>query len=103
RQIIIDHYRRRTSQKRTKNPNRFNEYETRRVTPDMDAALVELGRTLSALKQRDPELLQVFELRFLVGMNAPDVAREMKLSERTVQRMAARARAWVANGLGASS
>ena len=103
RQIIIDHYRRRTSQKRTQDHAAMTEYETRRVTPDMDAALTELGRTLALLEQRDPQLLRVFELRFLVGMTCTDIAHLLAVSERTVQRLAARGRAWVASGLSTSS
>lgn len=99
RQIIIDHYRRRTSHKRVNSGEAYAEHESRRVTADMDVALTELGRMLELLKLRDERLLKVFEMRFFAGLTNLEIADQLGLSERTVQRMARRARAWIATGL----
>ncbi|MEN1728577.1 MAG: ECF-type sigma factor [Pseudomonadota bacterium] len=99
RQIIIDHYRRRSAEKRQANPAEFTDYETRRVSPDIDNALMALGRALDQLSRRDPRLVEVFEMRYFAGMSDSDISHRLDLSVRTVQRLAARARAWIASGL----
>lgn len=99
RQIIIDHYRRRSADKRSVDPARLAEHETRRVNPDMDNALTELGRALDLLARRDPRLLEVFEMRYFAGLSDAEISERMDLSVRSVQRLAARARSWVAAGL----
>lgn len=99
RQIVIDHYRRRSADKRTLDSGAMADYETRRVNPEMDTALSELGRALNLLDRRDPRLVQAFEMRFFAGLTDIEIASQLGLSERTVQRLVARARAWVAAGL----
>ncbi len=99
RQIIIDHYRRRSAEKRTALPDELADHEARRVTPDIDNALIALGRALDQLSQRDPRLLEVFEMRYFAGMSDREISQRLDLSIRTVQRLAARARSWIAAGL----
>ncbi len=99
RQIIIDHYRRRSADKRTVNPTEFANFETRRSSPDIDNALLALGRALDQLSQRDPRLVEVFEMRYFAGMSDSEISQRLDLSARTVQRLAARARSWIAASL----
>lgn len=99
RQIVIDHYRRRSAEKRTPDDEAMADHETRRVSPDIDAALTELGRSLDRLGRRDPRLVEVFEMRYFAGLTDAEIAERMDLAVRTVQRLVARARAWVAAGL----
>lgn len=99
RQIVVDHYRRRASEKRTPDLVAAADHESRRVTPDMDVALTELGRSLDLLARRDPRLVQVFEMTYFAGLSQDEIADKLQLAERTVQRLIHRARAWVSAGL----
>lgn len=100
RQIIIDHYRRRTADKRSaKDPEPLADYEARRANPEADSALDALGRVLSDLVRRDERMVQVFEMRYFAGMSDVEIGQRLDLSVRTVQRLAARTRAWIVAGL----
>lgn len=99
RQIVIDHYRRRSAEKRSRDTEALAEHEHRRVNPDIDAALTELGGSLDQLAQRDPRLVEVFELSYFAGLSQAQIADRMQLAERSIQRLLARARAWVTAGL----
>jgi len=63
RQIIIDHYRKRSASKRSPAPAVAADHEARRVSPDMDSAMVDLGPALDLLARRDERLLRAFETR----------------------------------------
>lgn len=99
RHIVIDHYRKRSADKRRADPDAMADYENRRVTPDIDSALIELGQAMDQLERRDPRLLQVFEMRFFAGLSDAEISSRLGLSDRSVQRLVARARAWVGVGL----
>lgn len=103
RHIVIDHYRKRGTEKRRADPDAMAAYENRRVTPDIDSALTELGRAMDQLERRDPRLLEVFEMRFFAGLTDAEIASRLGLSDRTVQRLVAKARAWVGAGLGSGA
>lgn len=96
RQIIIDHYRKRSASKRSPDLIAAADHETRRVTPDIDNALIDLGRALDLLARRDERLLRAFELRYFGGLSDADISARMDMSIRSVQRLVARARSWVA-------
>jgi RNA polymerase sigma factor (TIGR02999 family) len=96
RQIIIDHYRRRDAAKRSPEvPELLAEQERRRVNPEADNALDALGRVLSELIKRDERMVEVFEMRHFAGLTEDQIAERMKVSKRTVQRIDARAQAWI--------
>ncbi|MCB1587622.1 MAG: hypothetical protein KDI56_01845 [Xanthomonadales bacterium] len=95
RQILVDHYRRRSADKRAAQPAALADHELRRVGGDIDSALLELGRGLDLLARHDQRLLQVFEMRYFGGLSDVEIGRRLDLSERSVQRQVARARAWV--------
>lgn len=99
RHIVIDHYRKRGTGKRSADRSAVAEYENRRLNPDIDSALTELGHALDQLERRDPRMLQVFEMRYFAGLTDAEIGARLELSDRTVQRLAARARAWVGAGL----
>lgn len=101
RQIIIDHYRRRSAEKRMPDMEAFAEHESRRVTPDIDNALIDLGRALDLLSRHDERLMRVFEMRYFGGLSDVEIGALLALSERSVQRLIARARAWVGAALDA--
>ena len=99
RQIIVDHYRKRSADKRSPDLGALAEHEARRVTPDIDNALLDLGRALDLLSRHDERLLRAFEMRYFGGLSDVEIARLLAVSERSVQRLVARARAWVAAAL----
>lgn len=99
RQIIIDHYRKRSADKRSPDLIAAADHETRRVTPDIDNALIDLGRALDLLAHRDERLLRAFEMRYFGGLSDADISARMDMSIRSVQRLVARARSWVATAL----
>jgi RNA polymerase sigma factor (TIGR02999 family) len=101
RQIIIDHYRKRSASKRSPDPVAAADHEARRVTPDMDNALIDLGRSLDLLARRDERLLSAFEMRYFAGLSDEEIAARMGTSVRSVQRLIARARSWVSAALDA--
>lgn len=101
RQIVIDHYRRRTADKRAAQPAAPDELERRPASADIDAAMVDLGRGLHLLARHDSRLLQAFEMRYFAGLSDIEIARRLEVSERSVQRLVARARTWVAASLDA--
>lgn len=100
RQVIIDHYRRRDAQKRTPDvPDVLVEHEQRRVNLDADSALEALGGVLSTLVKRDEQLVEVFEMRHFAGLTEAEIAQRLGISTRTVQRIGARAQAWIVAAL----
>lgn len=100
RQIIIDHHRRRDAAKRSpESLEMFSEHERRRVNPEADNALDALGGVLSELIKRDEQLVEVFEMRHFAGLTEAEIAKRMKVSTRTIQRIDARAQAWIVAAL----
>ncbi len=96
RQIVIDHYRRREARKRVPDaPETLADHEFRRANPDADNALDALGDVLSKLVERDEQLVEVFEMRHFAGLAEAEIARRLGISTRTVQRIDARAQAWI--------
>jgi RNA polymerase sigma factor (TIGR02999 family) len=65
------------------------------VTADNDEMLVTLNEALERLAQQAPRLAQVVECRYFGGYDEQSTARALSLSERTVRRDWALARAWL--------
>jgi RNA polymerase sigma factor (TIGR02999 family) len=99
RQVLVDHARRRGSQKRGG--------ELRRVTLD-DAlaadgigieALLELDRMLAGLEAAHPRAARVVELKVFGGLVAHEIADVLGVSKRTVDGDWALGRMWIARAL----
>lgn len=101
RQIIIDHYRKRSAGKRDPGPGRdvLAEHESQRANPEGDRALTALGSVLGQLLRRDERLVRVFEMRYFAGLSDIEIAARLELSPRSVQRLAMQARAWIVSAL----
>ena len=65
------------------------------VTTNEDETLLNLNEALERLAQQAPRLAQVVECRYFGGYDEPSTARALNLSERTVRRDWALARAWL--------
>jgi RNA polymerase sigma factor (TIGR02999 family) len=65
------------------------------VATNEDETLINLNEALERLAQQAPRLAQVVECRYFGGYDEPATARALNLSERTVRRDWALARAWL--------
>lgn len=101
RQIIIDHYRKRSAAKRATGgaQGALAEHELQRSNPEAEEVLASLGAVLRDLLQRDERLVRVFEMRYFAGLSDMEIAARLGLSQRSVQRLAMQARAWVVSAL----
>jgi RNA polymerase sigma factor (TIGR02999 family) len=66
-----------------------------------DESLLALDEALGRLAERSPRLARVVECRFFAGYDEAETARALELSERTVRRDWALARAWLYRELAA--
>ncbi len=96
RNILVDHARTRTRQKRggRQNPIPLEDVEEL-LSHDEAHEMVALDEALSRLEELNPEGARVVELRFFSGLSLEEVAEQTELSERTVRRRWTAARAWL--------
>ena len=95
RQILVDHARARQRQKRGG--------ELWRITLDADQLasagggvdLLVLNDALSRLEDLDPRQAGIVEMRFFAGLSTEEIAEVFGISDRTVKRDWAMARAWL--------
>jgi len=101
--VLVDHARRALAQKRD------GEVQALTVTGGAVAGnddepsaadVLALDQALQRLGTLDPRLVQVVEWRFFGGLSEPEIAAELGLTERTVQRDWRRARAFLHKELG---
>ena len=99
RRILIDHARKRGRIKRGGNYNRAAldiETVATHAQPEEITALVDaIGR----LEQKDPRMGEIVRLRFYVGLSVAETAAALSVSDRTVRRDWAIARAWLSREL----
>lgn len=93
RRILIDHARKRASLKRGGNRQRLPINVVDLATEQDPAQIMALEEALQALEREDPRAAEVVQLRFFAGLSAAETAEAMQLSERTVMREWAFARA----------
>lgn len=97
--IVIDRLRERRAQKRGGDLERVTlDAELVGELDPLDAALT-VSRVVDQLATFDQRLARVVEYRFFVGMDDPEIAEALGLSERTVQRDWLKARAWLHRAL----
>jgi RNA polymerase sigma factor (TIGR02999 family) len=95
RRILIEHARKRGRIKRGGDYKRVSldiEILARKAQPDEIAALDDAIRRL---EQKDPRMGKIVQLRFFVGLSVAETAAALGLSDRTVRREWALARAWL--------
>jgi RNA polymerase sigma factor (TIGR02999 family) len=103
RQIIVDHARKKTAEKRGGGAEHIDFEEGRMAPQESAAALVSVDRALDALAERDERMARVVELRFFGGMTQEESAAVLDVSARTVRRDWTAAKAWLAKALSDSS
>jgi RNA polymerase sigma factor (TIGR02999 family) len=94
RRILVDHARRKLSQKRGAGvqPEELNESALVHAPPD---ELLAVNDALDTLAKQDPEAAQLVKLRYFVGMTMEESASAMNIATRTAERMWTYARAWL--------
>ena len=60
-----------------------------------DGTMIQLGETLAELAELDPELARLVDCRYFAGLTEEEAAQVMGVSERTIRRRWARARAFI--------
>jgi RNA polymerase sigma factor (TIGR02999 family) len=95
RQIIVDHARRRSGQKRGGDREMvpFDE-NIDRGTDDAER-LLEIDAALHRLAEHDARLARVVDCRFFAGLTEQETAEALNVSLRTAQREWLKARAWL--------
>jgi len=96
RQILIDHAR---SKHRIRRGGKQDDLPLQTgftlAVSDNRFDLLELDEVLERLAEKDPELSRIVELRFFAGLDVAETAEVMGVSESTVKRGWATAKAWL--------
>lgn len=95
RRILIENARRKSRLKRGGDQVRvdFDSVEVAATTPDEKVLLID--EALERLRLEDPEKAQIVVLKFFGGRSNQEVAQALGVTERTVERHWAYARAWL--------
>ena len=101
RQIVVDHARRRSRQKRGGGQRPLPLDEALAVAEADGEGILALDEALTQLAARDPRLERVVEARYFGGLSVPETAALLGTSERTVERDWARAKAYLYRALAA--
>lgn len=95
RQILIDHARKKKRKKRGGNVQDLTYIDEIMKAEDEAENLIRIDEALNKLDSFDQRLAKIVELHYFGEMNFYDIARVMKLSERTVYRDWEKARGWL--------
>jgi RNA polymerase sigma-70 factor, ECF subfamily len=95
RRILVDHARSRRSKKRGGEQVRVDIEDIPLATSENIQRIVELDEALTRLEKLDARQCRVVELRFFAGLEETEVARLLGISNRTVKRDWAMAKAWL--------
>ena len=100
RRILVEHARRRARVKRGGNPVRVSLTDVDSATEHDPAEILALDAAIRRVEEEDPAAADIVRLRFFTGLSVEETARILDLSERTVKREWAFARAWLYDALG---
>jgi len=95
RRILVDRARRRRSRKHGGDLERVDVDAVELPVPVNDALVLDVHEALDRLAAEDPEKAEVVKLRFFVGLDNSEVAALLGVSEKTVRRHWAFAKAWL--------
>ena len=96
RRILVDRARRRRARKHGGNLERVDLDGVEVLSPIDDDLVLRVHDALERLSAEDPDKAQVVKLRFFVGLENAEIATLLSVSEKTVQRHWAFAKAWLA-------
>ena len=95
RRILVDHARRKTSLKRGGGQVRFDIDDVELADVEKEATILLVDEALEKLEQKNPQWAQVVVLKFFGGMTSKEAADTLEISEISVKRYWACARAWL--------
>lgn len=95
RRILVDHARKKRSEKRGGDRQRVTLYENVGQSDGTDVDLLTLDQALDRLEELDEALADVVKLRYFGGLNIDDIAKVLDTSARSVSRNWTMARAWL--------
>ena len=102
RRILVDHARAVKAQRRPNPQQRLDLDDVLVYSEDRAAEIVEIDEALTHLAGWDPRMARIVELRFFAGLSNEETATALDISERTVKREWAVARAWLSKELRAN-
>lgn len=95
RRVLVDHARRKATEKRGGDLTRITLVDDLRGTADDGTDVLELDKSLKRLEAMDPRQARVVELRVFGGFSVKEVAEMLGVSPATVKREWSVARAWL--------
>jgi RNA polymerase sigma factor (TIGR02999 family) len=95
RRILIDHARQKNAAKRGGQFQRLDINDVLSFDDSKIDSLLEIDSALQKLGEVDPTLVKIVELRFFAGLSVEQTAEALNMSDRTVKRHWAYARAWL--------
>ena len=95
RLILVDHARRKRTQKRQGERVRVELTDILAISEDKLDDVLEIDAALNRLREWDPRQCKIVELRFFAGLTEDEVAEVLDLSPRTVKRDWKVAKAWL--------
>ena len=101
RRIIVDRIRAQMAQKRGGGEKSVELEDAAEFEVENPKAVLQVHDALSALADLNPRLAEVVECKFFAGFSEAETAEALGVSERTVQREWALARAWLRKELAA--
>jgi len=96
RRLLVDRARRRKARKHGGDLERAELEEAQFALPGDEELVLQVHEALDRLRAEDPEKAQVVKLRFFVGLGNSEIAALLGVSNKTVQRHWAYAKAWLA-------
>jgi RNA polymerase sigma factor (TIGR02999 family) len=99
RRILVEHARRRARVKRGGNPVRVSLTDVDSVARHDPEEILALDAAFRRLEEQDPVAADIVRLRFFAGLSVEETAGMLDVSERTVKREWAFARAWLFEAL----
>lgn len=99
RQVLVDHARARRSAKRGGGVVPLPIEEADGVLAETDERIVALDEALGRLEARQPRLVRIVELRYFAGLSEAESSIALGITERTVQRDWAKAKAFLYEAL----
>jgi RNA polymerase sigma factor (TIGR02999 family) len=99
RRILIDRARRRQRVRHGGEAERADIAEAEIVAPGDDERLLAVHEHLDALARHDATKADVVKLRFFVGLSEREIAEALGVTERTVERHWAYAKAWLLDAI----
>ena len=95
RNVLIDHARALTQQKRGNGANKIPLEDLLLLTPETSWEMLALDEALHKLARTNPQASHIVELKFFGGFKGKEIAQVLQLSEATVSTEGEKARLWL--------